>query len=421
MYWIEIGWIMEKNIPLLKVQMFGYEKIEYGEKALISGKKNITKAMKLLFILIYSGSAGIEKNSLIECLYGREELLDSSNNFRVTLHRLKKMLSDAGMPEHEYIVLKNGRYYWDCPMDMYVDVHEFKKLIHESQNEEDVEKKILIMKKACEIYDVRFFEKFSDDEWVIMESMQYKRMYSDVLEELCELLMERREYSETLKVVDPACEFYPFDEWQTIKIDCYIALNRYKDALKEYENTAKLLFEELGVSPSEKMIKQFKIMSEHISNRPQIITEIKSNLEEKKEEKGAFFCTVPGFRDAYRIVRRGMERNGQSVYLMVCTLVDSKGNPMESSDKLEIMSEKLFFTIKNSLRRSDSFTKYNQSQYLILLMGINKENCQIISDRIRRAFSREHKSWEKYLNCMVSSLYDFKEVEGKAHLKFLND
>ena len=30
-----------------------------------------------------------------------------------------------------------------------------------------------------------------------------------------------------------------------------MALNRYKDAVQEYENTAKLFFEELGIRPSE--------------------------------------------------------------------------------------------------------------------------------------------------------------------------
>ena len=229
--------------------------------------------------------------------------------------------------------------------------------------------------------------------------------------------MEYREYDEVLKIVEPACEMYPFDEWQSVKIDCYIAMNHYKDALREYESTAKLLIEELGITPSNKMMEQFRIMSEHISSRPQIITEIQGGLQEDNEEKGAFFCTFPGFRDAYRVIRRGMERNGQSVFLMVCTLVDSKGRPLENSDKLDLMSEALYNSIKNSLRRSDSFTRYNPSQYLVMLMGTNKENCQIVIDRVKKNFSKEHKSWSQYLNCTVTSLYDIKKGEEGIHFK----
>ena len=63
-----------------------------------------------------------------------------------------------------------------------------------------------------------------------------------------------------------------------------------------------------------------------------IFTEIKDELREETEEKGAFYCDYQGFRDVYRVLRRGMERNGQSVFLVLCTLTDTKGNPMESSD-----------------------------------------------------------------------------------------
>lgn len=117
---------------------------------------------------------------------------------------------------------------------------------------------------------------------------------------------------------------YPFDEWQAVRIDCFMAMNRYQEAMNEYESTAKLFFEELGISPSEKMIDQFKYMSERMSNAPQTIRGIKSRLREEEIEAGAFYMTLPSFRDSYRLVRRIMERNGQSVYLMLCSLVDGK-------------------------------------------------------------------------------------------------
>ena len=406
---------MEKNLPLLRVRMFGKERITYGDTPIIFGRNSITKAMKLLLILLHCGQEGISRNRLLEDLYDREELSNVANNFRVTLHRLKKILMDAGLPEYEYIVARDGFFYWDSPMVTEVDAIVFKQLIDESKTVEDPKRKLDILKEACELYSGEFLQKLSGDEWVLMESVQYKNMYTYALEQLCTLLMDQREYNEVLRVVEPACEMYPFDEWQSVKIDCYISMNRYKDALKEYETTAKLLIEELGITPSEKMMEQFKIMSEHISSRPQIITEIQGGLQEESEERGAFFCTFPGFRDAYRVIRRGMERNGQSVFLMVCTLVDSKGRPLEGSERLDTMSECLHNAIKGSLRRSDSFTRYNQSQYLVMLMGTNKENCQIVIDRVSRNFSREHKSWAQYLSCTVTSLYDMKTEDEKLH------
>lgn len=239
-----------------------------------------------------------------------------------------------------------------------------------------------------------------------MEGYRYKEMYEEAMKKLCQYLMDQQEYEKVLNLVDPACKMYPFDEWQTVKIDCYIAMNRYQDALKEYEDTAQMLMDELGIAPSERMMQQFKVMSSRLTNRPQIISEIKGVLQEEIHQPGAFYCNYPGFRDTYRLMRRTMERNGQSVYLLVCTLIDYKGHPLGASDKLDTLSDTLFHAIKGSLRRTDTFTKYSQTQFLVMLMGTNEENCQIVIKRIRNRFAGEHKNWNNYLDCSVASLYE---------------
>lgn len=398
---------MSETNPVLQVQMLGVFSVKYGDKPLSLGRNTATKAMKLLQILLYRLDNGIAREELIECLYGREEISDASNNLRVTVHRLKKLLIDAGLPEYDYIAIKKGIYKWESPMEVSVDALDMMGLMEKANLESDEEKRIELMKEACHMYGGDFLSNMSGEEWVIVEALRYKNLYSDALRTVCQWEIEHEEYKSALELCTPACEMYPFDEWQTVKIDCYIAMHKYKDALREYEETARMLVDELGISPTPKMMEQFKIMSKRISNRPQEIEEIKDELQEESWERGAFFCTVPGFRDAYRVMCRCMERNGQSVFLLVCSLVDHMGRPMETSAKLEQMSDQLFLAIKNSLRRCDSFTKYNASQYLVMLMGTNEENCQIVTDRILKTFTKEHKSWADHLNCNVSSLFDY--------------
>lgn len=394
----------------LQVQLFGNEKITYNGTPILFSRNSMTKSLKLLLILLYYGREGIARKKLLECLYGREEYSDAANTFRVTLHRAKKMLSDAGLPEYDYIVVKDGKYYFDAPMDIVVDTDVFNGCIESAESEADAEQKLSLLKEACKLYSGDFLNKLSGDEWVLVESIQLKNKYSEALSRVCELLMELKDYDMVLELIEPACELYPFDEWQSVKMDCYIAMNRFKDAVKVYDDTAKMLIDELGVTPSKKMMDQFKGLSEHVSNRPQLIDDIKRGLAERPEEKGAFYCAYPGFRDVYRVVRRCMERTGQSIFLLVCTLVDTKGLPMERGDKLDDMSGELHEAIRVSLRRSDFFTRYNSSQYLVILMGTNEENCQLVIDRIKRNFSRVHKSWPTHLECSISSLYDMDDL-----------
>ena len=87
---------MAGQLPVLSACMFGRFRMTYGDSPLSFGR-SMTKVQKLLLILLYSGEEGIARNKLLEDLYGREDVLDAANNLRVTSHRLKKMLKDAGL------------------------------------------------------------------------------------------------------------------------------------------------------------------------------------------------------------------------------------------------------------------------------------------------------------------------------------
>ena len=197
---------MSDHLPVLKVRLFGGFSASYGEIPVSFGRNTTTKAMKLLQILLYHG--------------------DAANNLRVTAHRLKKIIVDAGLPSHNYINIKKGIYRWDAPMPTEVDAHQFVILSKDVQACTDKVKKLALLKKICLMYSGEFLPELSGDEWVLVESVHYKNIYSESLQELCKLLIERGDYEEALRFCEPACQLYPFDEWQSVRIDCYMALNR---------------------------------------------------------------------------------------------------------------------------------------------------------------------------------------------------
>ncbi|MDD3402348.1 MAG: BTAD domain-containing putative transcriptional regulator [Hespellia sp.] len=397
---------MKEKKDILRVHFLGNFTISYGKTPLSFGKNNTTKAMRLLQMLLYYGAGGVARERLIESLYGRAEYADVSNSLRVAAYRLKKILEDAGLPPYDYIRIKKGVYYWDSPMETQTDIREFKVLISQAEEENDLKKKSGLLREAIHLYQGDFLAGLTGEDWVLLEGVRYKNQYTEILKEACGILMADGQYEETLRLCTPASQMYPFDEWQAVKIDCYIALKKYKEAMKEYEDTAKLFFEELGITPSEKMLEQFQSMSRNMNHRPQEIKGIKSTLKEGEEESGAYYCNLPSFRDNYRLLSRLIERNGQSAFLMLCSLTNGKGQPIQKKEKLELLAGELNNTIKHCLRRGDSYTKYSESQFLALLTGTDKESCRIIYDRIRRYFSKEHKVWSQYLEFYVTSIAD---------------
>ena len=63
-------------------------------------------------------------------------------------------------------------------------------------------------------------------------------------------------------------------------------------------------------------------------------------------------------------MQRVIERSGQSAYLLLCTMTDGKGVPLEKGERLGKVAEELEQAIRNSLRRGDMFTRYSDNQFL---------------------------------------------------------
>lgn len=247
---------MDNQLPELKVNMLGRFSITYGEQLITFKRNSATKAVKLLQILLHSslvedrGSTGIPRAQLLDDLFGREELANVGNNLRVTVFRLRKMLIEAGLPEYEYIVKEKGVFYWRSPMKVDLDVARFMELVREGEEEVDETRKMNLWEKACRLYKGELLPMQSGEDWVIMNSVRYKDKYSKILRRLCAYRKEQHEYDTILELTDNAIEIYPFDEWQSLKIDALMGMNRYKEAYQLYDATSKMFFEELGITPS---------------------------------------------------------------------------------------------------------------------------------------------------------------------------
>ena len=98
-----------------------------------------------------------------------------------------------------------------------------------------------------------------------------------------------------------------------------------------------------------------------------------------------------------------MERGGQSVYLMLCTVVDSKGIPMREGPLLGELSHRLEEAIRLSVRRGDAINRYGAGQYLLLLVNTTRENCRILQKRINCRFltGRQRTGVQYYVNSVI--------------------
>lgn len=167
----------------------------------------------------------------------------------------------------------------------------------------------------------------------------------------------------------------------------------------------------MGVAPSERLLKRFKLMGERTSQAEGALSDIKERLREKEAAVGAYFCPFPSFVDIYHVFSRMVERSGLSVFVMLCTL-DYKADHV-SEEKEREKSELLRQAIQSSIRKGDFYTRYNVRQYIVMLIEISQENCPIVSKRIAKKFNKL--SGDKkftQVDFYVASIGEMCEMEG---------
>ena len=104
---------------------------------------------------------------------------------------------------------------------------------------------------------------------------------------------------------------------------------------------------------------------------------------------------------------RIIERSGEHVYLMVCTL-----RYKDAQDKKKQDSERaLGKVIEMTLRRGDAYTKYSENQFLILLSAVQSENLEVVYRRIEQGFLLENKNSDCWIEYSVTEIANVLSID----------
>lgn len=372
----------------LQVNMFGTFSLSYGGQ-LLTGKNKSSESgfISLMEAVLHAGKEGVTRDELEQAIFQNADLKNIHHSTRNVIYNAKKRLLAAGLPDVNYMEQKDGVFYWTDEIPVSEDAREFERLIAMAHEEEDVAKKTSLLLDAIHLYKGEFLETQASVLWIAKEARRYRELFFECVDEAAELLRSREEWFILEDLGLYAAKVYPFSEWETLTMEALIAMCKYDDAIRFYEETSEYYMSVMGLRPTQRMQDLMNHLGELVDHNYEVLDEIQSKLmEEVPDAKGGYSCSYPIFRGIYQLTERSMERGGQSVYLMLCTIVDGKGNPMKEGNMLNELTERLKNAIYASIRRSDVVSRYGKGQYLVLLSNTTMENCKIVQKRINDNF-----------------------------------
>ncbi len=404
----------EARQDTLYVRMLGGFSMTWNGKLIAGGSKaSDSQNIYLLQILIHNREKGVTRDRLEELLFENRDMSNVHHALQSIIYNTKKKLQKAGLPEDRYIIQNKGVFYWTDRFPLIEDAEVFSNLYRQAENSEDPDEQLALYLEACHWYGGEFLPAQTGVIWAAQEARRYKTAFCSCMEKATTLLRQRQDFLQMEELGRYATRIDPLADWETVTMEALASMGQYDEARKLYENTVQFYFEEQGLRPSKNLAEHFEKLGAKMRHQHAALDQIQDELSGRSDKTiGGYLCSYPVFTGIYRMVERMLERGGQSVYLMLCTVVDSKGNPMREGSILTELNQRLGDAIRSAIRRGDAICRYSEGQYLVLLVNTTRENCTIVQKRINSRFiaGRQRIGIEYYVN---SVFWDPQEDRGK--------
>ena len=371
----------------LQVRTFGGFSLTYEGSEIAFGNQNESQMVQFLQLLLHYREQGVSRDMAKAVLFGDRDVDDVSHSIRNILYNLRKKLRELGFPESQYVVKKGGIYYWTEDIPVLEDSTEFEDSYRYALEIEKDDERIDVLTYATYLYAGRFLAGNESSVWSMQEAERYREIFSDCVNELVDLLRGSHKFKLMYDIGVYASKVDPFSEWEIVTLEALAGLGRFDKTEKFYYDTVDAYTAEYG-GRTNSYVREFvnriglKLVIGHES-----LEEIQAKMHDDADhDRKGYYCSLPVFQEIYRITERMMERAGEKIFLMLCTIMDSKGNPMKEGARLEELSVRLKEAILESVRYTDTVTRYGKGQYLVILVNTTYEDCSIISGRINSHF-----------------------------------
>jgi DNA-binding SARP family transcriptional activator len=364
----------------LYIHTLGEFDIKADGQSIFKQSSRTYKLFKLFEYFLTFRNKKLLPEAIIDNLLSDSESDDPKNTLRTQMFRLRKVLKSF-LPENESeskyfsINFTNGYYCLEIGENTLIDVDEFEKIIKQADMEQEYNIEIAaeLYLNALKLYKGMYLSDNAYEVWLVPTRNFYHRLYLKTLFKLIEIYKESNELEQIISLCEEALLIEPYEESIHINLmEAMLKQGQQKSALNHFDYAVNLLEKEMDSKPSTSFMEmQGKIQNYNAKKEVIEIGNVSMDLEDGNMY-GAMQCSIESFKFLFNIQKRKSLRSDESDYICIINTNQSKiKNTKELSD--------LF---RNSLRKGDVFTFWNQNQVLLMLHDVQGDGIKKIENRI---------------------------------------
>lgn len=364
----------------LFINTLGEFDIKSNGHSILDQSSRTYKLFKLFEYFLTFRNKKLLPEAIIDNLLSDSDSDDPKNTLRTQIFRLRKVIKSflpEGADESKYFSINftNGYYCLEIGENTLIDVDEFENIIRQADVERDynVEIAVELYHKALKLYKGLYLSDNAYEVWLVPTRNYYHRLYLKTLNKLIDIFKESNEYDQIISLCEQSLLIEPYEENIHINLmEAMIKQGQQKAALNHYEYSHNLLEKELDSKPSSNFTEMHNRILNYSARKEVLdIGSVSKDLEDGNLF-GAMQCNTESFKFLFNLQKRKSFRNDESDYLCIVNI--SPINNKNSRDLSELL--------RNSLRKGDVFTFWNQNQVLLMLHNVRGDGVRKIESRI---------------------------------------
>jgi DNA-binding SARP family transcriptional activator len=235
---------MSGNIedPQLRILGLGTARVYRDQKMLEAADWTYAKPRELLFLLLCGSD--LTKEQIGAALWPWASAARLRNSFHTTLHHLRRAL---GSPD--WVIYQRGRYAFNRSLPYTFDVEAF--LAGLARAHEVPGEAVRCLTRAVDLYRGDFLADLPGEHWIDERRSGLQQSYEHALLTLGQLHTAAGNLAEAVETyLRVIAHDSLLETGHRELIRCYARLGEHGRALRQYQNLATMLRDELGVGPS---------------------------------------------------------------------------------------------------------------------------------------------------------------------------
>lgn len=370
------------NRPVFIVSTLGRFDVTKDGNSLVRASSGSKKIWELYKFMLSHRDRSFTPESLMDQLWISEEYNDPRSTLRRQMHRLRRaLLEDECKDAEKTLLFSSGYYKWNEHAGLQLDAKVFEDLIRQGDALKDSSAELALeaYQAALNLYHGDYLPDCVDQHWVFPIRNHLRRQFLRTVLNVIELLKYIRAGEGILPLCQKAIQIDIYEEAFHLNLmEALLDKGEQKQALEHYEYITGFYYREMGLKPSDDMRGLYKrLLKGHHTIRSE--ESLYDALESDTPLENAFFCEPEVFKSIYELERRRCQRTGVNFSIGVLTVTPQKGYTYSQE---ELRKKHLKQQLLERLRIGDTFTKWNEHQFVVLLPGVDAALTQKVLNRV---------------------------------------